>query len=68
MAAGEWLVREAGILLRPAFTNARQDPGIMEFFASTGQLEYWLKTDTWPDYCSDPELPYDCEEAARRLK
>jgi TolB-like protein/DNA-binding winged helix-turn-helix (wHTH) protein len=68
VAEGDWGVREAGILLRPAFTQARQDPGIMEYFAKTGQLDYWLQTETWPDYCSDPQLPYDCDDAARRYR
>jgi len=65
--AGDTLVRESGILLRPAFSQARQDPRIMELFDITGQFDYWLDSETWPDYCSDPELPYDCETAARRV-
>jgi hypothetical protein len=65
IAAGDTVVRESGILLRPAFTKAREDPGIMEYFAKTGQLDYWLQTQTWPDYCKDPELPYDCEGVGR---
>jgi len=68
IAAGDTLVRESGILLRPAFSKARQDPYIMELLEATGQLEYWLQTGTWPDYCSAPELPYDCEEAARQFR
>lgn len=65
IAEGDTLVRESGILLRPAFAQARQNPRIMALFKKTGQLEYWLQTDSWPDYCRDPELPYDCEETAR---
>jgi len=68
IAAGDALVRESGILLRPAFTKARQDPGIVEYFAKTGQLEYWLQSGSWPDFCSDPELPYDCQEAAQQVR
>lgn len=65
-AVGDTLVRDSGILLRPAFAKARQDPGIMEWFGVTGQLDYWLETDTWPDYCNAAELSYNCEEVARR--
>ena len=67
ISAGDTLVRESGIILRPAFAEARQDPGIMKWLRATGQLDYWLETDTWPDFCSAPELPYDCAEAARRV-
>jgi len=68
IAAGDSLVRESGILLRPAFSQASQDPGIMGYFAKTGQLDYWLQSGSWPDYCSDPELPYDCQEAAQQVR
>jgi hypothetical protein len=61
---GDTLVRESGILVRPAFRQARQNPGVMELFAETGQLDYWLKTETWPDFCADPLLPYNCEDIA----
>ena len=62
------MVRESGILLRPAFSKARQDPGIMKWLDRTGHLDYWLGTDTWPDFCSDPDLPYNCQDAARRYR
>jgi TolB-like protein/DNA-binding winged helix-turn-helix (wHTH) protein len=65
---GDWLVRDSGILLRPAFSKARHDPGIMQWLDRTGHVDYWLGTGNWPDYCSDPNLPYDCEEAASRFK
>jgi TolB-like protein len=55
------------VLLKPAFRAARRDPRVMELFEATTQLDYWLQTGNWPDFCADPELPYDCEEAARRF-
>lgn len=64
LAEGDTLVRESGILLRPAFQQARQDPRIFALFEETGQLDYWLQTDSWPDFCNDPDLPYNCREAA----
>ena len=54
VAVDDSLVRESGILLRPAFSEARRDPGIMKSLQLTGQLDYWLHTDTWPDYCNEP--------------
>lgn len=61
---GDTVVRESGILLRPAFSQARQDPRIMRLFEETGQLDYWTQTDNWPDFCDDPEVPYDCRATA----
>jgi hypothetical protein len=29
-----------------------------------GLLEYWLTSDEWPDFCEDPDLPYDCRSVA----
>jgi hypothetical protein len=68
ISIGDTLVRESGILLRPAFSKARQSPGIMGWLDRTGQLDYWLQTDSWPDFCEDPELPYECADAARRFR
>lgn len=66
IALGDTFFRESGVLLKPAFRAARRDPRVMELFDAAMQLEYWLETGDWPDYCADPELPYDCEEAAQR--
>ncbi|MGD8929512.1 MAG: winged helix-turn-helix domain-containing protein [Lysobacterales bacterium] len=68
IAAGDSLVRESGILLRPAFSAARQNPSILKWLDVTGQLEYWLQTESWPDYCKDPGLPYDCAKAGRQFR
>ena len=67
IAKGDNLVRESGILLRPAFWQARRDPRIMELFNQTGHAQYWLETNHWPDYCEAPDLPYDCESLAKSL-
>ncbi len=32
-----------------------------------GLVRYWLANKTWPDFCSDKDLPYDCRSEARRL-
>jgi TolB-like protein len=68
LAAGDTLIRQSGILARPAFEEARQGPGVMAWFGVTEQLDYWLETDSWPDFCSDPELPYDCKQEAKRVR
>lgn len=67
IAKGDNLVRESGILLRPAFSQAHRDPRIMDLFNQTGHAQYWLETNHWPDYCEAPDLPYDCESLAKSL-
>jgi TolB-like protein len=44
----------------------RRDPRFMPFVAKLGLVDYWRSTGNWPDFCSEPGLPYDCKvEAAR---
>jgi Tfp pilus assembly protein PilF len=33
--------------------------------ARIGFTAYWLETDQWPDFCAEPDLPFDCRDAAR---
>ena len=54
------------MLFRPAFARLRADPGVMQLFDAGTQLDYWMTTGRWPDFCSDPGLPYDCAEAAQQ--
>jgi len=32
-----------------------------------GLLQYWHSSGHWPDFCADPQLPYDCRAEAHRL-
>jgi hypothetical protein len=59
--ANDHMVRESGVLLRPAFRAARQDPSIMQWLDRTGLVDYWVETDEWPDFCADPTLGWDCK-------
>jgi hypothetical protein len=34
---------------------------------STGLLAYWQESGHWPDFCSDPNLTYDCKKEAAKL-
>ncbi len=46
----------------------RADPRFMTIAARQGLVAIWLKTDRWPDFCSDKTLPYDCRaEAAKAM-
>ena len=64
ISMGEVWYRE--LILMPAFGNARHDPRVMELFEATGQLDYWQQTGKWPDFCAEPDLPYECQNAALR--
>ena len=35
--------------------------------AKVGLLAYWEQTGVWPDFCRDPQLPYDCRAEAAKL-
>lgn len=57
-----------GALYRRAFQSIREDPRVMAWFDVGTQLDYWLQTDHWPDFCREPSLPYDCREEARKFR
>ncbi|MGD9967223.1 MAG: hypothetical protein AB7T59_11925 [Hyphomonadaceae bacterium] len=44
----------------------RRDPRFIGLARELGLVEYWTETGDWPDFCAEPDLPYDCRvEAAR---
>ena len=55
------------VLFRPAFRNFQKDPRFMSLAARSGLIGYWRETDKWPDFCFDPDLPYDCKKEAAKL-
>ena len=57
----------AGTLFRPTLKNFRQQPRFLAATKRFGLLDYWRKSGKWPDFCSDPDLPYDCKEEAAKL-
>jgi hypothetical protein len=42
----------------------RRDPRFMPLAARFGLPQYWLASGEWPDFCSEPGLPYDCKAEA----
>lgn len=61
-------VRSAlGVLFRPSLHNFRRDPRMMRVAAHLGLLEYWRTSGHWPDFCFEPDLPYDCKKEALSL-
>ncbi|QIK95812.1 tetratricopeptide repeat protein [Sphingomonas sp. HDW15A] len=54
------------ILFRPYFSKVRADPRFMWFAKRIGLVDVWQRTGHWPDFCADPDLPYNCRvEAAK---
>lgn len=56
------------VLFRPNTRRLRQDPRFMLVARRFGLLDYWMKSGNWPDFCFEPDLPYDCKKEAARLK
>jgi hypothetical protein len=45
----------------------RRDPRFLQLAARIGLVDYWRNSGKWPDFCSDPKLPYNCQAQARAL-
>jgi len=57
----------AGYLFEPATAALRRDRRFWPIAARTGLIRYWRQRGAWPDFCSDPKLPYDCRKEAARV-
>ncbi len=44
--------------------SLRRDPRIWRTFDAVGLTRYWRQSNIWPDFCSDPHLPYNCRAIA----
>jgi len=58
---------ETGFLFTPAAESLRRDPRFWSVAAKRGLTRYWKQRGVWPDFCSDPTLPYDCRKEAARV-
>jgi hypothetical protein len=56
------------VLFRPAFRKFQRDRRFMQLAARSGLIGYWRETDRWPDFCFDPDLPYECKAEAAKLR
>jgi TolB-like protein len=54
-------------LFLPPTAPLRSDPRFMQVAAKFGLVAYWRATGRWPDFCSDPGLPYDCRTEAAKV-
>ena len=53
-------------LFRPYMRGIRNDPRFMGVAHRAGLLAFWRKSGDWPDFCRDPQLPYDCQKEAAK--
>lgn len=55
------------VLFRPALRNVHRDPRMIAVAKRLGLLDYWQQSGKWPDFCMEPDLPYDCKAKAAKL-
>jgi len=66
-AIAEFIKTSSYALFRPWLANVRRDPRFVPLAKRLGLLNYWQSSGKWPDFCSDPALPYDCKKEAAKL-
>lgn len=59
LARGERLNPQ--ILFGAATRSMRRDARFMPLANDLGLVAYWRATNHWPDFCAEPDLPYDCK-------
>jgi DNA-binding winged helix-turn-helix (wHTH) protein/TolB-like protein len=45
----------------------RRDPRFMALAARLKLVDYWRSSGAWPDFCAEPDLPYNCKSEAAKL-
>lgn len=65
-APAETVAENVYLLFRPALRPLREDPRFMAVAKRIGLTAYWRSSGEWPDFCSDPQLPYDCKAEAAK--
>ena len=56
------------LLYFPEMKAFRRDPRFWPLVKGMGLTDYWMKSNHWPDFCSEPDLPYDCRVMAGSVK
>ena len=57
----------AATLFRPNLKAFRQNPRFLRVTQRFGMLGYWRQSGKWPDFCFEPDLPYDCKAEAAKI-
>ncbi len=55
------------VLFRTQADGMRRDPRFMPLAAKLGLVEFWKRTNHWPDFCEAKDRPYDCRAVAAKL-
>jgi DNA-binding winged helix-turn-helix (wHTH) protein/tetratricopeptide (TPR) repeat protein len=55
------------ILFRSFADGVRRDPRFMPLAANLGLVDDWRSSRKWPDFCSEPQISYDCRVEAERV-
>ena len=58
---------DTSILFRADMRAFRRDRRFMQLSKRLGLVDYWSATGRWPDFCGDPDLPYECRAEAERV-
>lgn len=53
-------------LFRTSFKGLHRDPRFMKVAARFGLIDYWRESGMWPDFCAEPDLPYNCKAEAAK--
>jgi tetratricopeptide (TPR) repeat protein len=65
--AADSLSNATDVLFRPYMARFRADRRFMVLAKRMGLVEAWQRTGTWPDFCSEPGIAYDCKAEAAKL-
>ncbi len=57
----------ARALFRPTLRELRYDPRFMQIAQRLSLIDYWRTSGKWPDFCFDPDLPYDCKAEGAKI-
>ena len=52
---------------RPPFAALRKDRRFMKIAERYGLIDYWRDSGHWPDFCFEPDVPYDCKAEAAKV-
>jgi hypothetical protein len=66
-APGRPLSGDSAFLFYPLTAPLRHDSRFMKLAARIGLVDYWRTSAKWPDFCTNPGLPYDCRKEADKL-
>ena len=56
------------VLFRQHMRAFRADRRFIDLANRLGLLAYWRGSGKWPDFCAEPDLPYDCRAEAAKYR